>query len=468
MKKHCCEAGRLRPWKPPLIRDPGQQTTASHHGSAQGGDPDDVPLSNASPPRLRFDFVHGLRGLAALSVVLFHATLNARASEHLVLRSLQSPFLHGYLAVPVFLVLSGFLLSVPVVTNGYALRGGLPGFLRRRALRILPPYYAAYLLDMTFFAAAAWLARFAGKSPGGMVLHQLQIGYRPPTVLAHLLLVHNLSEEWVRGMDAILWTIACEWQIYLLFALVLVPVWRCWGMVSVLAICSVLSAALAEANALGYCSYIMPAMILAFGVGMATGLVVTGESPAAAAMRRWYWPGIVVATFIATFVGVGLMDGLVSTSAPRASPVAYYCWSYRVRWVYDLLAAMTAAAVIIWLALDSRRGDGRASRTRRMLERQPLLGLGLVSYSLYLTHGIALVIAVRATTFLLYRPTLHDALLMAIAIALSLAIACCFYWCVERHCMSRESRAMLAAIDEHRASAGMSTPASMETGLRHS
>jgi peptidoglycan/LPS O-acetylase OafA/YrhL len=422
----------------------------------------------SSPPRPRFDYLHGLRGLAALSVVLFHATLNARASQHPVLRSLQAPLLHGYLAVPAFLVLSGFLLSVPVVTNGYTLRGGLGGFLKRRALRILPPYYAAYLLHMLFFAAAAGLASILGKYPGGRVMHQLQIGYRPPTVLAHLLLVHNLSEEWVLGMNAILWTIACEWQIYLLFAVVLVPTWRRFGTVPMLAICTLLSAVLAEANVRGWCSYIMPAMIPAFGVGMVSGLVVTGESPVAAAMRRWPWRSIVVASCLATCVGVGLMDALLPASPSRTSPVAYYAWSFRVRWIYDLLAATATAAITIWLALDARQGDRGASCIRRMLERQPLLGLGLFSYSLYLTHGIAIVIADRATAFLLHRPTLHDAVLMATAVGLSLAVAYGFYLCVERHCMSGETRAMFAASNELRDAAETPMRVTGESGPRSS
>jgi peptidoglycan/LPS O-acetylase OafA/YrhL len=167
---------------------------------------DAVPV----PDRPRFDFLHGLRGLAALAIVLFHATLNAQGSSNPVLRALQQPLLHGYLAVSVFLVLSGFLLAVPVVTNGFALRGGIGGFLRRRAIRILPPYYAAYVLDLLFFAGAIWLAGVTGLDPGGTVRHQREVGFGWSSVAAHLLLIHNASFEWVVGMDAMLWSIACE------------------------------------------------------------------------------------------------------------------------------------------------------------------------------------------------------------------------------------------------------------------
>lgn len=75
--------------------------------------------------RPRLCFLHGVRALAALAVVLFHLTLNtAPDSAGPVIRAINVPLLHGYLAVPVFLVLSGFLLAMPVVTNGLTLRAG--------------------------------------------------------------------------------------------------------------------------------------------------------------------------------------------------------------------------------------------------------------------------------------------------------------------------------------------------------
>ncbi len=406
--------------------------------------------AQASSPlhdRARFDFLHGLRGLAALSVVLFHATLNARGSQSLWLRAVQAPLLHGYLAVPAFLVLSGFLLSVPVVTNGFALRGGLPGFMRRRAVRILPPYYAAYLLDMLFFTGAAWLGSAIGKDPGHAVRTQMGIGYQQPTVLAHLLLVHNLSHEWVQGMDPILWTIGCEWQIYLLFALVLVPAWRRAGTVAVLGVSGLLCATLTEASVRGWCCYFMPSMIPVFSIGMVAGVIVMGTGPHATAMRSWRWGRIVMAACVVTCAGVGLLDALVPDTPPRTNPVAYYVWSFRLRWIYDLLGALMTASVIVWLAVDARHGGWSATWARRVraaLESRPLFALGMFAYSLYLTHGIALVSVLRATTFLLSRPLLHDIVVTAAGVAVSLATGYCFYLGVERHCMSRETRSMFA------------------------
>jgi peptidoglycan/LPS O-acetylase OafA/YrhL len=405
------------------------------------------------PDRPRFDFLHGLRGLAALAIVLFHATLNAQGSSNPVLRALQQPLLHGYLAVSVFLVLSGFLLAVPVVTNGFALRGGIGGFLRRRAIRILPPYYAAYVLDLLFFAGAIWLAGVTGLDPGGTVWHQREVGFGWSSVAAHLLLVHNASDAWVVGMDAILWSIACEWQIYLLFAILLVPVWRRAGSWSMLAVAAVMAAVIIEGCVRGWWMYVLPWMIPIFGIGALAAVVVVGEHPAAVAMRRWRWGVITAVTAAVAVAGVLLLDRLQTAEVPGGTPVRYYLWSFRVRWIYDVLAALATASFVTWLALDIRRGGGTsraAARTRSLLESRPLFTLGLFSYSLYLTHGLVLVAVVRATKFLGHAPTLRACVVMVAAVAISLALAYVFYRVVERRCMSAETRAMFTPAEADR------------------
>lgn len=417
-----------------------------------------VPVTD----RPRFDFLHGLRGLAALSVVLFHATLNSQGATDPVFRAVQKPMLHGYLAVSVFLVLSGFLLALPVVTNGLALRGGFGGFMRRRVKRILPPYWAAYLLDLLFFAGAAWLASSLGSDPGVQVQRQIDIGYDWSSIVAHLLLVHNWSGSWMAGMDPILWTIACEWQVYLLFALVLVPVWRRAGSWAMLASCVAVAAVLIEGCARGWWTYYLPWMIPVFAIGALAATVVAGEGPAAVAMRRWRWGRVAAVAAAVATAGILSLDHLQVADLSGADPVPYYAWSYRVRWMYDLLAAVAAASFVVWLAVD--RGDGSsraATRARSVLESRPLLTLGLFSYSLYLTHGMVIVAVVRATRFLGHFPNLRAAAVTVASVLLALAFAYLFYRLVERRCMSAETRAMFtpAAGPPHGAQARPGPPA---------
>jgi peptidoglycan/LPS O-acetylase OafA/YrhL len=82
-------------------------------------------MDNEQLQRLRFDFLHGLRGVLSLTVVLYHlvAGLGIDRSRPAV-ALLLTPIMHGHLAVPAFLVLSGFLLAMPVVLRGGQLPGG--------------------------------------------------------------------------------------------------------------------------------------------------------------------------------------------------------------------------------------------------------------------------------------------------------------------------------------------------------
>ena len=156
--------------------------------------PDPGPTRAAAVVRPRLDFLHGLRGLAALYVVVFHLLLNARPrARWTTVQFLMEPFMHGYVAVAVFLVLSGFLLSMPVVLLRGSLPGGLEGFLWRRSLRILPPYYAAYFLHMLFFVAMSRLMPAVGLEIDEVVGQQLATGYQPLNVVAHVLMIHNVS-----------------------------------------------------------------------------------------------------------------------------------------------------------------------------------------------------------------------------------------------------------------------------------
>ncbi|MFE0628974.1 acyltransferase family protein [Streptomyces sp. NPDC058864] len=98
------------------------------------------PVPNALETHLRPEVpgLEGLRGLAALYVLLFHCWLYTfpgypESSAPWWLDGLM----FGRLAVVFFLVLSGFSLAISPARDGWRL-GGVARFLRRRAWRILP------------------------------------------------------------------------------------------------------------------------------------------------------------------------------------------------------------------------------------------------------------------------------------------------------------------------------------------
>ncbi|MEI7861911.1 MAG: acyltransferase [Planctomycetota bacterium] len=408
-----------------------------------------MPSEDLVGGRPRLDFLHGLRGIAALTIVLYHCALNTGPeTAGPIQRVLQAPLLHGHLAVPVFLVLSGFLLAIPIVTNGLALRGGIRCFMSRRARRILPPYYAAYLLDMIFCAVMYRLLPLLGRDPGPVILQQMETGYRWPSVAGHLLLIQNMSSAWNTGASGALWTIACEWQIYLFFAAVLVPLWQRYGLMAMLAASTLAGLAITGACARGWLFYLIPWMIIIFALGAAATTIVFGSTARAASMRNLPWGAITASTCALLVAGVWLLDATAPLTTPVSIPVKYYYVPIWIMWMYDMLAAVAAASLIVWLAVgrlpDAREG-AIARRIRQSLESQQVIGLGLFAYSLYLTHIIVILFWLEATRFLAPHPVLHRVTIMLGAPLLSLLIGYLFHLCFERRWMSCETRGMFTA-----------------------
>jgi peptidoglycan/LPS O-acetylase OafA/YrhL len=106
----------------------------------------------SSTPRVHLDFIEGMRATAALVVLLNHGyaqiwDLALKQFPPHRYAVLTYAMVTGHLAVSVFICISGFCLMLPVARGDGALKGGPLLFFKRRARRILPPYYAALLLS---------------------------------------------------------------------------------------------------------------------------------------------------------------------------------------------------------------------------------------------------------------------------------------------------------------------------------
>src|SRR4051812_16368916 len=119
-----------------------------------------VAFVNAAP-RVRLAYLDGLRALAASYVVGFHAVLGFGGGELTGLwRGLRRAFAFGHEAVAVFIVLSGYCLMLPVIRNQQSPSTvALGAFVRRRAFRILPPYFAALAYSLLLMASLSVLRR---------------------------------------------------------------------------------------------------------------------------------------------------------------------------------------------------------------------------------------------------------------------------------------------------------------------
>jgi peptidoglycan/LPS O-acetylase OafA/YrhL len=146
-----------------------------------------LSVSDAGP---RLDGLTGLRFLAALWVVLFHA-------KPAFLPGWDGPLVNlagmGFAGVGLFFILSGFVLGHRYGGRGVAESGGYTGFMAARFARVYP----VYLVGLAVTAPQFWrdIAYQAAQGPDGM----LRTGGL--TVLRHL----GLMQSWVP------WS-ACQWN----------------------------------------------------------------------------------------------------------------------------------------------------------------------------------------------------------------------------------------------------------------
>jgi peptidoglycan/LPS O-acetylase OafA/YrhL len=168
----------------------------------------------------RLPYVDGLRGVAALIVALGHMVfivptmpvpeLGAATFVDL----LVWPVRFGTEMVFLFLMVSGF--SLYYSERSRQLRGRPPTsyqqFLKRRAWRIAPVYYVALAVGLLVFVTIPKLP----PRPDNQSSQELTVG----GFVSHLFFVHNLSPDWLSQINAPLWSIAYEMQLYLLFPLI--------------------------------------------------------------------------------------------------------------------------------------------------------------------------------------------------------------------------------------------------------
>ncbi|MBN6054687.1 acyltransferase, partial [Nonomuraea sp. RK-328] len=294
----------------------------------------------------RLSGLDGIRGLAALFVVLHHCRLLSFPGFPADTGpAWASWLLYGHFAVVVFIALSGFSLAVKPARSGWRL-GGLRRFARRRAWRILPPYWAA----LVFSLAVAW-----ALVP--------QPGQGPPTaksVVFHGLLVQDLFGS--PTPNGAFWSIAVEAQLYFVLPLLLLVVRRLGAVVMVAAVTVVVLAVGVLAGGLPVVALLMrltPQFAVLFAVGVLAAGVL--RAPVRAPL---HW--LALAAFLPVVVLIAVL-GPVRT-------VANFFW-------VDLALAPAAGLFLAAVA------TGRPRPLVRVLDSRPLRSLGSFSYSLYLVHA---------------------------------------------------------------------------------
>ena len=301
-------------------------------------------------------FIEGMRGLAALYVVLGHICsiaypgvfLGERANAPEWLRAAMQPFGFGHLAVAAFIVISGFCLQTSLFNGGNGTMQDAKTFFKRRALRILPPYYACLALSL--------IVVFAITPLGGSGLpFNLYVPATPPAIASHFLLIQNWSPDWMYKINGVLWSIAIEAQLYILFPVIVFLLNKAYRLPTLMLASSVSASAL---MLWPKAEKFYPWYFALFTLGMAASHLAYNPP-------KWRGPNALAAML---FAGICLAGCIWSAIRGFSMPVLD-------AWMGGCVVSVMYACTI-----------SKKFRVGKWLGAKPLTALGAISYSLYLMH----------------------------------------------------------------------------------
>ncbi|MDI1296942.1 MAG: acyltransferase family protein [bacterium] len=307
--------------------------------------------ANATASRAYRRDIDGLRAIAILPVLLFHAHIPG--------------FSGGYIGVDIFFVISGFLITGIIAREVDEGRFSLIRFYERRFRRIMP---ALGLMILAVLACAAWL-----YLPG-------DLEGVPRSALAATLFASNLwfftdTGYFAGGADVKpllhTWSLAVEEQFYIGFPILMMlaahilPRWRTAIVAAIAAFSLVLAIAL-QRDTSGFTFYLLPTRAWELFAG---ALLALGAVPAIRAL--WLREAIAWGGLLA--IGLAVACYTRDTVFPGVTA----------------LAPVLGAAALLHCAPGTSAG--------RMLALPPMVGIGLISYSLYLWHWPLIVFTEYAT-----------------------------------------------------------------------
>jgi len=289
--------------------------------------------------------IDGLRALAVIPVILFHAGFDK--------------FSGGYVGVDVFLVISGYLITSIIISEKRAGTFKLSRFYERRVRRIFPALYLVIFASIPF---AYFLL-----SPG--YLKEFSESLIPVTLfISNIWFWQEIAGYFATATELTplvhTWSLAVEEQYYLLFPLFILLTWK-YGSKSILVIITsilFLSLFISHWGAIYHQTanfFLLPsrAWELLIGVLLAFYLYAKEKNSANNFFHQ-----------VASFFGVILILYAVfkfdeNTLFPS---------------LYALVPTLGTALIILFASHNTLVG--------RLLSTKPLVLLGLISYSTYLWH----------------------------------------------------------------------------------
>lgn len=314
--------------------------------------------------------INGLRGIAILAVIYHHlfSGFTGPGFGKIDFGTLPvlplSPLANGWLGVNLFFVLSGFVLALPYFSGQRTManRSDAGDYYRRRAARLLPLYYFCVLVSIIFVAKPLDHREFLYEA---MIMAGVLFNFT--------------TDMWFPRPNWVLWSLGIEIWFSLLFPLILVAVER-YGIRRVLwvtligaLICRILGNAPAFDIGNPYLNPLKDSLIGRlddFVVGMyAAHRIAHRDSYPAIARPRL----LLGAALALVMMACMLWDYVALAILPRS--IAPF--------INTILDAGLLALVLAALHLPS-------GFLRRCFENYCLQLLGVMCYSLYVWHGIAI------------------------------------------------------------------------------
>jgi exopolysaccharide production protein ExoZ len=287
--------------------------------------------------RERLAHLDGLRAVAFLAVLVFHAGIWARPSWSTWILQF------GAYGVDLFFVVSGFVMVH--ITRGRPI--SLGDFWRRRFLRLAVPYWIALAAGVVI----SWVMYEVGGAPwwGQPMQNVFPLSSDwGADLAAHVVILHGLVRSWTDTVDGAFWSLSAEWQFYLAFPF-LASMGRRFGARRLMFLAVAVSVVwwfwMVRTSA-GVAMPLLPAWVGTFAVGMFV-------AEATALDRRWFLP-------------VAGVSGALAVALTAVDDVR---WLIRPAW------GVAFGGVV----LVGHRLPGVAHRW--------LTAVGRASYSGYLVHG---------------------------------------------------------------------------------
>jgi peptidoglycan/LPS O-acetylase OafA/YrhL len=349
--------------------------------------------------REKIDSLTGLRGIAALWVALYHGvgSLPIAGSFPAVVGNIVGC---GWLAVDLFFVLSGYVISyvhqrdfVRVTATEYV------RFLKLRVARIYPAHCAVALLCVPVIVGAHFLLP-------GAVNPVIAERFNIRTLLYALTLLNGWGFPRSTGWNLPSWSVGSEWFAYLTFPFVALLANRLGSARAFVAIGAATMAITLLLSFLirGGSTYMLPEAwsLVRVQSEFVLGCCVFGLTRYATRGRAYDALGATAALAII---------GLTAIGAPGL-----------------LVAALIVSFAVLILGLATSDSVGALLATR------PLVYLGEISYSLYLIHGLVLLLLKSAVSHTL--PGVHPGAIgsmgvLALYLGAIVLAAAALYACVE-------------------------------------